>query len=75
MPDDYRSELARRLCAAVVSQRLGIGMDYALKNHVKDACDSPYWLALADRVGREVAENLSFDIEEPPTIPPTSKLQ
>jgi hypothetical protein len=75
MPDDHRSELARRLCAAVMSQRLGMGMDYALKNHVKDAGDDPYWLTLADRVGREVAEKLSFDIEQPPTVPPTSKLQ
>jgi hypothetical protein len=51
MPDelmDHRAELARRLCAALVSKRLGIGMDYALKNYVKNAGKEEYWLQLAD---------------------------
>lgn len=74
MRDDPRSELARRLCAAVMSQRLGTGMDYDLKNYDRGASDDPYWLALADRVGREVAEKLSLDIELPPMVPPTLKL-
>lgn len=61
MPDelmDHRAELARRLCAALVSKRLGIGMDYALKNYVKNAGKDEYWLQLADRVEREVAEHI-----------------
>jgi hypothetical protein len=59
MPDelgDHRAELARRLCAALVSKRLGIGMDYALKNYVKNAGQNEYWLELADRIEREFAE-------------------
>jgi len=65
MPDemiDHRSELARRFCAALISKRLGIGMDYALKNYVKNAGENEYWLELADRVEREFAEQSDRNI-------------
>jgi hypothetical protein len=55
---DHRSGLARRFCAAVISQRLGIGMDYALQKYVKNAGKSEYWLELADRVERDVVEHI-----------------
>jgi hypothetical protein len=62
---DHRSELARRFCAALISKRLGIGMDYALKNYVKNAGESEYWLELADRVEREVVERIAKAIVPP----------
>jgi hypothetical protein len=68
MPDemvDHRSELARRFCAALMSYRLGIGMDYALKNYVKNAGENEYWLELADRVEREVVEQIAQAIVPP----------
>jgi hypothetical protein len=55
---DHRAELARRLCAALLSKRLGIGMDYALKHYVTNAGENEYWLELADRVEREVVEHI-----------------
>jgi hypothetical protein len=61
MPDemiDHRADLARRFCAALISQRLGIGMDYALQKYVKQAGENEYWLELADRVERDVADNI-----------------
>jgi hypothetical protein len=65
MPDelmDHRAELARRLCAALVSKRLGIGMDYALKNYVKNAGKEEYWLQLAHRVEREFTKQSDRNI-------------
>ena len=59
---DHRSELARRFCAALISKRLGIGMDYALKNYVKNAGKSQSWLELADRVERDVVEHIAQSI-------------
>jgi len=62
---DHRSELARRFCAALISKRLGIGMDYALKKYVKNAGKNEYWLELADRVEREVVEQIAQEIVPP----------
>jgi hypothetical protein len=67
---DQRSELARRLCAALMSKRLGIGMDYALKKYAKDAGESEYWLDLAGRVEREFVEYISAAIDPTPRILP-----
>lgn len=39
--------LARKLCAAFLSENLGIGMDYALKTYVKEDVGQ-YWYALVD---------------------------
>jgi hypothetical protein len=75
MPElmDHRAELARRLCAALVSKRLGIGMDYALKNYVKNAGENEYWLELADRIEREFAEQSDRNIMagDPYLAPPS----
>jgi hypothetical protein len=69
---DHRSELARRFCAALISRRLGIGMDCALKNYVKNAGENEYWLELADRVECEVAEHMDQAImPRPHILPPT----
>jgi hypothetical protein len=72
MPEEItdRSELARRFCAALISKRLGIGMDYALEKYVKNAGESEYWLELADRVEREVVEHISEAICPTPRILP-----
>jgi hypothetical protein len=59
---DHRSELARRFCAALISKRLGIGMDYALKKYVKNAGKNEYWVELADRVEREFVEGVERSI-------------
>lgn len=50
-------ELARRLCAAYKSARHGIGMDYALKR-TKNEKIGQYWLHLADKVDRDVADSM-----------------
>lgn len=55
---DARSDLASRFSAALISYRLGIGMDYALKRYVKNAGNDEYWLQLADQVERDVVESL-----------------
>lgn len=57
---DWRSELARRLYAALSCTRLGIGMDYALKRYAPDASKNAYWLELAERVERDYVE--SFEV-------------
>jgi hypothetical protein len=64
---DWRSELARRLYAALVSTRLGVGMDYALKRYAPDASKNAYWLELAERVERDYVESF-----EEATMPPKS---
>ena len=51
-------ELARRLCAALISTRMGIGMDYALAKYVTNAGNEKYWLDLADKIERDLVENL-----------------
>jgi hypothetical protein len=52
MTNEHIEELARRLCAAYTSTRLGISMDWALKGHVNRSGKpiSDYWIRLAEQV-------------------------
>jgi hypothetical protein len=65
LTDDCRSELARRLYAALISKRLGVGMDYALKRYAPDASKNAYRLELAERIEREYVESLPETVTHP----------
>jgi hypothetical protein len=69
--NDYYEELGRRLCAAVVSMRLGIKMDYALERYVKGCEGSEYWLGLARKISQDVSESIELDILQSGRYGPT----
>ncbi len=50
-------ELGRRLEAAVISFRLNIGLEYALRRYVPEQA-GPYWAALAEALMRELDNDL-----------------
>ena len=61
MADDKHmyDDLARRLCAAAISYRMGVrSVDYALKTYVRDAEIAEYWTALAEQVDYELAASI-----------------
>jgi len=58
-----RNELGRRLLAALMSYRLGIGLDYCLKTYVPEVVDSRW-----GQIGLDLLEELRpklFD-DDPP---------
>ena len=50
-------ELARRLAVAYMSHRLGIGMDYTMKNYLNDGEPGAFWVSLADWVESAMLDN------------------
>ncbi len=54
-PDHPWHGLARKVCAAVMSNQLGIGVDYALKTHVPEKL-GPLWYQAAEYLARTSME-------------------
>jgi hypothetical protein len=51
---------ARKLFAACVSHRLGIGLDYALKKYASEEVPGEYWLRLAKDLETGVVAELGI---------------
>lgn len=70
MNDEYYIELARRLCAAFISQQRGIGLEYALKRYVPDQI-GPYWIGLASVVASSATRSMDEQVVGPAKEEPT----
>lgn len=51
-------QLAKLLYAAVYAHRRGVGVDYALRNYVKDEHVGPGWLKLAEKIETGFSDRL-----------------
>jgi hypothetical protein len=54
--NECNSELGRRLCAAYISYRMGIGVEYALKKYVSDT-PGQFWLSLAKDLNARLVQS------------------
>lgn len=58
-PDHPWHGLARKVCAAILSNQLGLGLDYTLKTHVPEENLGPLWYEAAEYLARTSMESVS----------------
>lgn len=60
MDEKHLEPLARKLFAAYMSNRLGIGLDYAYKRYAKEGAEvGPFWIELAELTEAAMLANMN----------------
>lgn len=62
--------LARKLMAAFIANRMGIGLDYAYKTYAKNAAVGDLWLALAATAEESIAKQMEQRLFPPSDVVP-----